>query len=158
MVDSSENPGRVSDDRVYVSGAQVHGGEAFHDLVSQANGCINAYLQRDFIGDAGSIRICQLDITLARELDDLESRPVHENDLHAQRTQHGQVKENVGKVIRSSHLAIEGNDEYALPETGNVLEDLAEVGDVHFDAESCRDSNLRCALKPKVAVELCSND
>jgi len=91
-------------------------------------------------------------------LDDLESGPVHENDLYAQRTQHGQVKKNVGKVIRSSHLAVERNDEYALPETGNVLEDLAEVGDVHFDAESCRDSNLRCALKPKVAVELCSND
>ena len=148
----------MGDDRVDVGGAQVHGGEAFHDLVGQADGRIDADLQRDFIGDAGSIRVCQLDATLARELDDLESGPVHENDLDAQRTEHCQIQENVGKVIRSSHLSIEGNDEDALPETGNVLEDLAQVGDVHFDAQSCRDSNLRCALKTKVAVELRSND
>jgi len=83
---------------------------------------------------------------------------VHEHDLHTQRTQDGQIQENVGKVIRSSYLPIEGNDEHALPETGNVLEDLAQVGDVHFNAESCRDSNLGCTLKTKVAVELRSND
>ncbi len=83
---------------------------------------------------------------------------MHEDDLHAQRTQDCQIEENVGKVIRSSHLPIKGNDKDALPEPGNVLEDLAEVGDVHLDVESCRDSNLRGALKTKVAVQLCSND
>ena len=132
----------MGDDRVHVGGAQVDGGEAFHDLVRQADGCIDAYLQRDFIGDAGPIRVVSL-TPRARQLDDLESGPVHENDLHAQRTQDRQVKENVGKVIRSSHLSIEGNDEHALPEAGNVLEDLAQVGDVHFNAGKRRDSNLR---------------
>ncbi len=119
---------------VDIGGAQIDSGKAFHDLVGQPDGCIDAHLQRDFIRNTHPIRIGQLDPTLPRELDDLETRPVHENDLNAQRTQDGQIKENVGEIVRSGHLSIEGNNKHALPETGNVLKDFAQVGYVHFDA------------------------
>ena len=83
---------------------------------------------------------------------------MHENHLDAQRTQDGQVEQNVGKIVRSGNLPVEGNNEHTLPETGNVLEDFTQVGDVHFDDGNCRDSNSSGTLKTKVAVELSSND
>ena len=69
-----------------------------------------------------------------------------------------QVEQNVGKIVRCGNFPVEGNNEHTLPETGNVLEDFTQVGNVHFDDGNCRDSNSSGTLKTKVTVELSSND
>ena len=66
-------------------------------------------------------------------LKNLEPRSMHENDLDAQRTQDRKVEQNVGKIVRSGNLSVDGNNKHTLPETGNVLEDFAQIGNVHFD-------------------------
>ena len=158
VVRSAKNSGRMGDDRVDVGRPQVHGGQTFHDLVGQANCRIDADPQRDLIGDARPVRVRQLDAALSGELDNLKARSMHENDLDAQRAQDRQVEQNVGKIVRSGNFPVEGNNEHALPETGNVLEDFTQVGNVHFDDGNCRDSNSSGTLKTKVTVELSSND
>ena len=86
------------------------------------------------------------------------ARSMHENDFDAQGAQHRKVQQNVGKIVRSDHLSVDGNHKHTLSETGNVLEDFAQVGNVHFDDGRCRNSNSSCALKAKVVIEFRRND
>ena len=47
VVRAAENSGGMGDDCVDISGPQVHGGEALHDLVGQADCRVDADLQRN---------------------------------------------------------------------------------------------------------------
>ena len=62
---------------------------------------------------------------------DLVARAVDDDDLDVERAQHGEVEQHVGKILRVDDLAVDGDDERALAEARDVLEDAAEVGNLH---------------------------
>ena len=131
MIDAAEDAGGIGDDGVGVDGAQVHAGEALHDLVRDARGGVEADGEGVFVGDARAVGVGNGRAERGGALLDLVARAVDEDDLDVERAQDGEVEQHVGEILRVDDLAVDGDDERALAETGDVLEDAAKVGNVH---------------------------
>ena len=131
MVDAAEDAGGEGDDGVGVDGAQVHAGEPFHDLMRDARGGIKADGEGGLVGDARAVGVGDVGAEFRRAALDLVARAVDEHDLDVERAQDGDVEQHVGEILRFDDFAVEGDHEGALAEAGNILEDAAEVGDVH---------------------------
>ena len=63
-----------------------------------------------------------------------------------------------GEIVRSSYLPLQGNNKHALPKTGNVLQDFAQIGNVHSSDGTCGNSNSGCTLKAKIAFKFRRDD
>jgi hypothetical protein len=63
---------------------------------------------------------------------DLIAGPVDQDHFHAQGTKHGEVEEDVRKVLGAHHLAIHGNHKNTLPEERHILQNFTQVGNVHW--------------------------
>ena len=79
----------------------------------------------------GAIGIGDGRAEFGRALLDLMPRPVDENHLDVERAQDGQIEQHVGKIFRVDDPAVDRDDKRALAEPGDILEDAAEIGDVH---------------------------
>src|SRR5581483_1141983 len=95
MVDALNDPQRMRDDGVGARGAKVVGGEALEDFVREPVGGVHRELQRVGVGDAGAVEVRGPDALLFAERLDLDGRAVDEHDADVERTQHGDVEENV---------------------------------------------------------------
>ena len=131
LVGPAENAGRMRDDRVGVGSPQVDRGKSLHDPVGEPDRRIDRNLKGRVIGDAGSVGVGNLDAPLRGQIGDLPTRPVHEDHPDAQRAKHGEIEQDVGEILGGGHRSIDGNHEDPLPEAGDVLENFAEIGDVH---------------------------
>ena len=56
---------------------------------------------------------------------------MHEHEPDVQRAQHGEVDEQVGKVVVGNDGAIEGDDEGLFAEARDVGKNAAEIGNFH---------------------------
>ena len=121
----------MRDQRVRVGRAQVHRRQPLHDLRHHIRRGLDADFERCVVGDAGPVRIGNRHAPLRGELRDLPRRAVDEDDLDAQRAQHREIEQDVGEIGRRHDLAIHRDHEDFFPETGDVLEDAAQVGDFH---------------------------
>ena len=141
LVHAVEDARGKRDDGVRVDGAQVHGGEALHDLVRDARGRVQADGERVSVGDARAVGVGNHHAEFGGAAFDLVARAVDDDDLDVERTQDGDVEQDVAEILRLDDLAVDGDHESALAETGNILEDAAEVGDLHEWQK--REANLR---------------
>lgn len=62
---------------------------------------------------------------------DLMPGAMNENQPDVQRTENGQIEQDVREVLGLTDFAIEGNHEYPVAKTRNVLEYAPEVGELH---------------------------
>ena len=90
-----------------------------------------ASLQRRRIGDAGAIEVGRLDSLLLRERLNLRRRAVHEHHADVQGTQHRHVQKDVGEVFVRDDGAVHGENEGLFAELRDVLQDAAQVGELH---------------------------
>ena len=121
----------MDDKGVDISGAEIDGGEALHDFVSKPDCRINAHLQRRLIGEANAVGVGDPDSARSGESLDLVACAMHQDDFDTQGAEHGEIQEDVRKILRVRHLAIHRNHENTLPEEGHILQNFTQVGDVH---------------------------
>ena len=124
LVDTAEDAGRVRNDRIRVGGPQIHGGQAFEDLMGQPHGRPDAQLQRGLVRDAGAVRVARFGPGAFGRLLHLMARTVDKHDPDAQRAQHGEIEQNVGKVGRSGNLPVDRHHEDLFAEPRDVLQDF----------------------------------
>ncbi len=56
---------------------------------------------------------------------------VNKNDLDAQGAKDGDIKENIGKILRTRNFTIHRNHENALFKKRHILQNFTKVRDVH---------------------------
>ena len=132
LVDATEDAGGVGDDGIDVGGAEIDGGKALHDFVGEADRGVDADLQCRHVGDADAVGIRDGDAALGGELLDLMARAVDQDDFDAQGAEHCEVEQEVLQILRAGGFAIDRHDKNAFAEERDILEDFAEVRDVHF--------------------------
>ena len=59
---------------------------------------------------------------------------MNEHNANVERTEHGDIQEDVGEVLVGDNGAVNADDERLLPELGDVLQDAAQVCEFHFSA------------------------
>ena len=79
--------------------------------------------------------------TLVGERLDLPGGAVHEHDADVQRPQQGDVEEQRREVVVGDDAAVDRQDEGLLAELRHVLQDAAQVGELH--GSDCRSSRAR---------------
>ena len=131
LVHAAEDAGGVGDDGVGVGGAQVYAGEALHDLVRDAGGGVERDLEGGVVGDAAAVGVGEGGVQEGGALLDLVARAVDDDDADVERAEDREVQQDVGEVVRVDDLAVERDDEGTVAETRDVLEDAAEVGNLH---------------------------
>jgi hypothetical protein len=131
MVDAVNDPQRDGDDGIGGRRAEVVGGKAAEDLVRDTVGGFNGELQGRGVGYAGAVEVGGLDILLLGERLNLFGSAVHHHHSDVQGTQEGDIKENVGEVFVCDDTSIDRDNERFLPELGDILEDRAQVCELH---------------------------
>ena len=131
LIHSAENAGGVDDERVDVGRAQIDGGKTLHNFVGEPDRRIDAHLQRWLIGEADAVGIGDPDSARRSEGLDLVACAMHQDDFDTQGAEHGEIQQDVRKILRIHDLAIHRNHENTLPEKGDVLQNFTQVGDVH---------------------------
>ena len=96
-----------------------------------AGGSVETDGQGVFIGDARAVGIGNGGAEFGGAPFDLVTRAVDEDDLDVERAQDRDVEQHIGKILRINDLAVDGDDESAFAETRDILENAAEIGNVH---------------------------
>ena len=87
--------------------------------------------ERAFVRDARSVRVRDGRAQSGSALFDLVARPVDEDDLDVERAQHREIQQHVGKILGLDNLAVQREDEDAVAEAWDILENAPEVGNLH---------------------------
>jgi hypothetical protein len=69
----------------------------------------------------------------------LETGAVNQNNLDVQRSKDGNIEENVREILRAKNLAIDCDNKDFVPETRDILQNSAKLGQFHEGV-----SNLQC--------------
>lgn len=131
LVDPLKDADGMGDDGVGAGGAQVLGGEPLEYFVAQAVGGLEGQMERWGVGDADPLGVGRGDAKLLAKLPDLRAGAVDQHHLDVQRPEDRDVGQDVAKILLGDDRAIDADDEDALPEARDVLEDSPEVGQFH---------------------------
>ena len=96
-----------------------------HKFLQHSVAGLDAEFEGGLVGDPCAIATGDGDASFLRKLHQLRSATVHQNHPDAQRAEHGQVQQQVAKVGRSRHLAVEGDNKDFFPETRDILENAS---------------------------------
>ena len=88
-------------------------------------------MQRWLIGEADAVGVGDPNSTGSGEGLDLAACAMHQDDFDTQGAEHGEIQQDVRKILRFHDLTIHRNHENTLPEKGDVLQNFTQVGDVH---------------------------
>ena len=99
--------------------------------MGDAVGGLNGELKCGGVCDAGTVEVGRLNALFTGESLDLFGCAVHDGDADVQGTQQCEVEEEVGEVFVGDNAAVDCEDEDLFAELGDVLEDSAEVGELH---------------------------
>jgi hypothetical protein len=93
MVDSLDDPKRVSNDHVRRGGSKIVGRQALENLVGQAIGGRERQVERRGVGHAGPVEVRRLVGVLVRERPDLRRGAMDEHDTDVQRPEQRDVQQ-----------------------------------------------------------------
>ena len=131
MVDPVKDSQWEGDDGICGRRAEIVGRKAAHDLVCDMVGGFDGELQCCGVSHAGSVEVGGLDILLPGERLNLFGSAVHNHHSDIQGTQEGDIDENVGEILVCDHTSIHCDNEGFLPELRDVLQDCAQVCELH---------------------------
>ena len=131
MVDAVNDPQRECDDGIGGRRAEIVGRKATQNLVRETVGGFDGELQCRGLGHAGTVEVGRLNILLLGERLNLFGSAVHQHHPDVQGTQDGDIEENVGEVFVCDDTRIHRDNERLLAELRNVLEDRAQICELH---------------------------
>ena len=132
LVGPPEDACGMGDDGVGVGGTQVDRRQPLHDPVGEPYGGVDGKLQGGLVGDSRPVGVGCVYAAAPGQVPDLTAGPVDQNHPHAQRAKDREVEEDIREIFRCGDRTVHGDHEDPLLEAGDVLEDFAEVGDVHW--------------------------
>src|SRR5271163_1642921 len=101
----------MRNDGIRVGAPEVIGGKALKDLVRELIGGLDSQVQGGGIGHAGSVQVGRVDAFLLGQSLNLLGCAVHQHHADVQRTQHGDIQQDVGEVLVRDDDSIHGNNE-----------------------------------------------
>ena len=128
VVDAVQDAGRMGDQGIAVSRAEVGRRQPFEDFMRHPVGGVERQFQGGRVGDAGAVGIGRLLAGLGGEQADLMAGPMHQGDLDPQAAQQGNVQQEVGEIVVVHHGAVQGDDEDPVAEARHVTQDFAQIG------------------------------
>ena len=131
MVHAVNDAEGMGDEGVAGGGAKVNGAQALQDFVGQPVGGGEGEFERGGVGNAGAVEIGRLDILLGGQGADLGGGTVDQGDADVERAQHGEVEQDVGKILAGDDPAIHADDENLFAEARYVLQDFPQIGRFH---------------------------
>lgn len=131
VIDTVKDAERMRGDSVGADGAEIVRGKPFENFVCQAVGGGEREFERLAVGDAGAVEIGGLDLLLLGQRLDLRRRPVNDDHADAQRTEHGDIEQDVGKIFVGDDRAVDAENEGLFAEARDILQDAAKVSRFH---------------------------
>ena len=127
LVDAVDDAGGVDGEGVGDGDGDFEGGEVGHEEAGLAGDGGDGDVHAGGIGAAHAVVTGEFDAAFDGEVADLGAGAVDEDDFDVQGLEDGDVLEEGGEAGLFDEVAIDGDDEDALPELGDVAEDAAKV-------------------------------
>ena len=131
MIDALQHTDGMRGDDVGACRAQIMRRQALEDLVRQAVRRGERELQRGRVGHTAAVQIRCDDAARLRQPRDLRRRAVNEDDANVQRPEQRDVEEQRREVVVRDDPGVDGQNERLVSELRDVVEDAAEVGELH---------------------------
>ena len=122
LVHALENADRHGLDAIGVGAAQIVQRKPFEDFMRHLVGRDDCNAQGGVVGDARAIEIGDRFAELLGKLFDLVARAVNDHDVDVQAAQHRDVQQQIAEIVVSDNAAIDRNDEHAVTELRDVME------------------------------------
>ena len=121
VIGAVDDAARVRRHGVGRDAAQAVGGEALEDLVRQPVGRSERQIQRGGIHRLGAVEVRRLDALLQRHRRDLAGGAVNQCHADVQRSQHGEIKQEIREILVADNRAIDADDKNPVPKLRYVL-------------------------------------
>ena len=92
---------------------------------------------------AGAIRIRDRPAQFLGECGDLVAGAVDDDNLNAQAPQHGNIQQQIVKIVVSHHRAVDRDDEHLVAELRNVMQNSAQISWFHIRRRFIRHAAYR---------------
>jgi hypothetical protein len=134
LIDPLDDSRGVRNNDVRAGGAEVVHRQALEDLVRQPVGRSQRELKSHPVGDTGAFHVRRMHLLSFSQHPDLLGGTMNDHDPDIERPQQRDVEEERREVLVSDDAAVQREDEGPVAELRHVVQDAAQIGELHVNA------------------------